>query len=116
MVTALSFRAMRMSNVYSVRKRSGSRDDRGERLLAYEHAFYLWCEAPREGRTSVFGDGLALRSEDSVRFRARYTPNVEVGDQLVGDYGTLYVRQAFDIDGRGRFLQVVAAQTPAVGT
>lgn len=101
---------------YSVRSRSQTRDDRGVRSSTYVHKFYIWGEEPRDGSTTTFRDTGALRTEETLRLRTRYTANINVGDQLVSSEHTLFIRSAVDVDGRRRWLQLVTARSPAEGT
>lgn len=103
---------------YSVRRRSNARNALGERLTVYNHQFFVAGEAPRQGSTTVNSDGTALRSDTTLRFQARYTPGILPGDQMVqSGAGTVYyVRQAIDIDGLKKFLQIVVSLTPAEST
>lgn len=105
--------AFRLRNRYSVRRRSESRDARGERSTTYVHQFYVWGEVPRSGSTGVRSDGGAQRSDTNLRFRVRYTPDIRVGDQMVCDSTVLYVQQALDLDGLKKLAQIVASQQPA---
>lgn len=101
---------------YSVRRRGASRNSLGERTTTYNHMFYVAGEAPRSGSTVVSPDGSSLRSETTLRFQARYVPGVLPGDQMVNGSEVFYVRQAIDIDGLKKTLQLVVSLSPAEGT
>ncbi len=101
---------------YSVRRRSETRNSLGERSTVYNHLFYVAGEAPRQGSTSVSADGSSLRSETTLRFETRYAPGILPGDQMVTESEVFYVRQAIDIDGLRKGLQIVVSLSPAVAT
>ena len=107
---------MSLRRQYSVCSRSETRDSLGVRAQSYAHKFYIWGEEPRDGSTSTFRDVGNLRSEETLRLRTRYTASINVGDQLVASDHTLYIRSAVDLDGRRRWLQLVASRSPAEGT
>lgn len=99
---------------YSVLGRPQVRDDRGERPTEYTHKFNIWGEAPREGSSTLRQDFGTLQSEDTLRLRTRYRTDIEIGDRLK-DHGTRAeydIRSVLDVDGRRRYLQLVAAIRP----
>lgn len=101
---------------FSVRSRSTERDDRGERVATYQHKFSIWTEEPRDGSTQLSLVSGAARTQDTVRMRARFRTDVEVGDQLVDTRGAFIISSVTDVDGTGRWLQIVAQRAPAEGT
>lgn len=103
---------------YSVRERTTARDDRGVRGNTYTEKFKVWGELPREARTASFSDGGVLRSEDVLRFRCRYHPDIQLGDQFVdlANGWTMYVTSVLPLDTTRQRLQIVATQQPSPGT
>lgn len=106
----------KLRRLFAVRARSTQRDDRGERRDVYEHKFNLWTEEPRDGSTQVSFLGGAVRTSDTVRMRARFRADVEVGDQLLDARGSFIISSATDVDGTGRWLQLVAHRSPSEGS
>ncbi len=104
-----------MRCLYSVRRRPAARDARGERSREYVEAFQIWGEDPREGTTSLSGDGIANRSATTYRLRTRYRAGFQIGDQLVdtGSGAIYYIQSATPAAGRYRQqTQLVVTQLP----
>lgn len=111
MTTALG----NLRTLYSVRTRADTRDGRGERANSWSEKFRIRGERPREGNTSSRGESGSLLSETSYRMRTRFHKDMLIGDQLVNvsdETEVFYVRQATDVDGRRRYLQLVVSRYP----
>lgn len=97
---------------YLVQSRAQARNEIGERKDEYTTKFAIWGESPRDGSAALRADAGALRSEDTLRLRTRFRTDIDIGDRLVDGPAILYIRSALDVDGRRRYLQIVASLTP----